>query len=190
MSLFYEKAHRLKALRSYKMTKKELKKLSRADLIEMLIEQSIELNELKAQHSTAASELENRKIAIDNAGSIAEASLKLTDVFLEAEKAAQIYLQNIQLLSERQEALCSERERECDERVAARITETEQKCKEMEAETEQRCASMLEKARSESQSYWDAVSKKLDEYYDSHKNIREMLGIIQEKAESETGDVE
>lgn len=177
------------------MTKRELKKLSRADLIEMLIEQSIELNELKEKHAVAETELQNRTIAIDNAGSIAEASLKLTEVFFEAEKSAQIYLQNIQLLSERQETVCEEREKECQERIDSLISETEKRCNEKEAETnkrckekeeetEQRCNAMVAKAKRESQAYWDAISKRLDDYYSNHQNLREMLGVIAKKTEA------
>jgi predicted HicB family RNase H-like nuclease len=152
------------------MTKKELKKLSRADLIEMLIDQSIELNDIKEKYQKAQGELDNQNIAIDNAGSIAEASLHLTDVFLEAEKAAQIYLQNIQLLSDRQEAICSAREKECLERCAEREKECQAKIEARMKETEQRCNAMLAHAKKVSQNYWEAVSKKLSGHHDSKEN--------------------
>ena len=71
----------------FHMTDKELRKLSRTDLLEMLIEQSTKIRELEAKLSEAEADLKKRDIAIDNAGSIAEASLQLNGVF-EAAQAA------------------------------------------------------------------------------------------------------
>ncbi len=79
------------------MTDKELKKLSRAELLEMLIEQSKEVASLKQQLQEANEKLEDKKIKIENAGSIAEAALQLSGVFEAAQKAADLYLGNIKL---------------------------------------------------------------------------------------------
>lgn len=78
-----------------KKVEKELKKLSRSDLLEMLIEQSKEVERLKAELEQANAELENRRITIENAGSIAEASLKLSGIFEDAQQAADLYLKNV-----------------------------------------------------------------------------------------------
>ena len=43
----------------------------------------------------ANARLEERRIAIEESGSIAEASLKLTKVFEEAQKAADLYVENV-----------------------------------------------------------------------------------------------
>lgn len=78
-----------------KNSEKELKKLSRSDLLEMLIEQSKEVDRLKAELKQANAALENRRIAIENAGSIAEASMKLSGIFEAAQQAADMYLDNV-----------------------------------------------------------------------------------------------
>lgn len=77
------------------MTKKELKKLSRIELLEMLIEQSKRAEELQKQLDAANQQLNDRKIALEEAGSIAEASLKLSGIFEAAQKAADLYLENM-----------------------------------------------------------------------------------------------
>ncbi len=82
------------------MTNKELKKLSRAELLEMLIAQSKEMEVLKKQLKEANEMLEDRRIKIENSGSIAEAALKLNGVFEAAQKAAAQYLENIQRWSD------------------------------------------------------------------------------------------
>ena len=77
------------------MTDKEVRKLSRAELLEMLIDQSAELEACKKKLAAAEADLEDQKIAIDKAGSIAEASLLLNGVFEAAQAAAQQYLENV-----------------------------------------------------------------------------------------------
>lgn len=77
------------------MTDKELKKLKRAELLEMLLEQTKRVEALEHELELKNEELENRKIIIDKAGSIAEASMRLNKVFETAQKAADQYLENV-----------------------------------------------------------------------------------------------
>ncbi len=81
------------------MTEKELKKLNRAELLEIMLAQQTELEKLQAELAEARAELENREIKLRELGSIAEASIGLTDVFTEAQKAADLYLQNVYRVS-------------------------------------------------------------------------------------------
>ena len=60
-----------------------------------MLAQAEEIDDLRAQLAAAKKELENKRIDIQQSGSIAEASLKLTNVFEEAQKAADLYLSNI-----------------------------------------------------------------------------------------------
>lgn len=86
------------------MTDKALRKLSRRELMEMLLEQSREVERLRAELEAAEQKLKNRQLALREAGSIAEASLRLNQVFESAQKAADQYLMNVKrLCSEPQE---------------------------------------------------------------------------------------
>ena len=76
------------------MREKDLRRLSRADLLEMLIDQSKEMQKLQERLEQAESELKKREIAIQNAGSIAEASLMLNGVFEAAQAACREYVEN------------------------------------------------------------------------------------------------
>ena len=82
------------------MTDKELRKLKRTDLLELLIEQSKEVESLKKRIEELEAELADRRLMIQESGSIAEAALKLNGVFEAAEAAAQEYLENIRRISE------------------------------------------------------------------------------------------
>lgn len=81
------------------VTDQELRKLSRRDLLELLISQGRELEALRAELDQAMAALENRKIHLDQAGSIAEAALRLNGVFEAAQAAADQYLENIRRLN-------------------------------------------------------------------------------------------
>ena len=81
------------------MVEKDLKKLRRAELLEIMLDQSYEIDQLRKRVKELEAQLEDRRIKIENAGSIAEASLQLTKVFEEAQKAADLYLENIRNLN-------------------------------------------------------------------------------------------
>lgn len=77
------------------MTAKELKKLKRSELLEILLARTEEVEKLKKELDEANKKLEDRKIQIENAGSIAEAALKINGIFEAAEQAAKDYLLSI-----------------------------------------------------------------------------------------------
>ena len=73
------------------MVEKELKKLSRRELLEILIMQSKRVEKLEAQLAEANRKLEDRRIRLESVGSIAEAALALNNVFEAAQRAAEQY---------------------------------------------------------------------------------------------------
>lgn len=77
------------------MTDRELKRLSRAELLEMLLAQIEENKALKEQLQETRDALEDRQIVIEKAGTMAEAALQLNGVFEAADRAARQYLENI-----------------------------------------------------------------------------------------------
>lgn len=81
------------------MTDKTLRKMSRRELMEMLLAQSKEVERLRAELEQAEQKLRSRQILLREAGSIAEASLRLNEVFESAQKAADQYLLNVKRLS-------------------------------------------------------------------------------------------
>lgn len=77
------------------MDEYDLKKISRKELLELLIEQTERIETLEKELAKANSELQNRKIDIENCGSIAEASLRITGIFNKAQEACDIYKKNV-----------------------------------------------------------------------------------------------
>ena len=74
------------------MTEKELRKLNRYQLLELLIVQINRADKLQKQLERAESKFMSRDIKLTALGSIAEASLQLSGVFEAAQKAADSYL--------------------------------------------------------------------------------------------------
>ena len=82
------------------MTEKELRRLSRRELLEMLITRTIENVRLTEELQQARKELSDREFIQDRAGSMAEAALQLNGVFEAADRAAMEYLENIRRMAE------------------------------------------------------------------------------------------
>ena len=159
------------------MTDKELKRLSRAELLEMLIAQSKRADELQEKLEKAEAELNSRQLKVDEAGSIAEASLRLNGVFEAAQAASTQYLENIRMLKDRQEEICAKREVESKAEADRLLTETKDACEKM-----------LEKAKAESEAYWTEVSVRLKSFYEEHAGLRELLSMSMPKQEQDDAE--
>ena len=82
------------------MTEKELRRLSRRELLEMLITRTMENERLTEELQQARKELSDRTLIQERAGSMAEAALQLNGVFEAADRAAREYLENIRRMAE------------------------------------------------------------------------------------------
>ena len=74
---------------------KDLRKLRRSELLELLVVQSEEIDRLRMELAKAQEQLHSRAVAVRESGSLADAAVKLSGVMQAAEEAAQIYLDNI-----------------------------------------------------------------------------------------------
>lgn len=124
------------------MTPKELRRLSRSDLLEMLLDLSKENEKLRMGNERLSAQLTDRNIAIEESGSLAEAALRLNGIFQAAEAACAQYKENI--LS---------RHSGLEERCQRMEEETLARCKKMEEETREKCDFLLAEAQAKAQSY-------------------------------------
>ena len=179
------------------MTHYETKKLSRKELLQLAAEESAQIRILQEHLEIAENELHKREININEAGSIAEASMKLSNVFEAAQEACRLYTDNIQRLSERQESICAEIEKETKEKAAAYEAEvisrcerlekdtkeacekldmdTKAACEKLEKDTKTSCEKMVETAKAEAKAYWDELSQKLEDFYQAHAGLQAFL---------------
>ena len=77
------------------MTDRELRKMSRLDLLEVLLTQSREIETLKSEIEVLNRKIDDRDIVMSHSGSIAEASLVINNVFEAAQKAADQYVNSV-----------------------------------------------------------------------------------------------
>ena len=142
------------------MTDKELRRLSRSELLEMLIAQTAEKDQLKTRLEQAEAQLLDRRIAIDKAGSLAEAAMSLNGVFQAAEAAAQQYLENIQRISGQQNELyCALKE----------------KAEKETAQMQQEAQAYSQKVHAEADAYWKQVAARAAKLLEDQNSLREMI---------------
>jgi hypothetical protein len=77
------------------MNDKELRKLNRAELLEILVKQSKEIDSLQKQLDEANAKLNDKNLKIEKCGTLAEAALELTNIFEKADEAAKLYLESV-----------------------------------------------------------------------------------------------
>jgi hypothetical protein len=90
------------------MVSKELRKLNRRELIDIIYQMKKNEQQMQEQIAALQAELEEKRLRLSQTGSIAEAALAVTNIFSEAQEAANLYLQEIS-------AMKAETERECQE---------------------------------------------------------------------------
>ena len=87
------------------MTDKEFKRLSRAQLIEIIYQFQIKVDELTLENQSLRAALEDKRLRIEQAGSIAEAALAVNNVMQSAQNAAQQYLDEIRAMHAEADAI-------------------------------------------------------------------------------------
>ncbi|MBO5870273.1 MAG: hypothetical protein J6Q89_05930 [Clostridia bacterium] len=159
------------------MADKELKRLSRSELLEMLISQSEENELLRGQVKDLQNSLNERRIYIEQAGSIAEASLLINKVFESAEAAAQDYINNIKHLSDKQGDILKRNEEENQYLCQQMIEETKEKCKIIENDALKEAERIKSDAQQEASEYWNSIYLKLNSYVSNNSELKHLLSF-------------
>ena len=141
---------------------------------------------LTEENRTLQRQLEDKRIKIEKAGTLAEASLLLNGVVEATQAAATQYLDNLKDLEVRETVRCEEKEAqtkrqarrilenaraECDELVRT----TQEQCTAMEQQTRNACATMTDRARAEIDEHWEQLSDRLESFYSAHEGLKELL---------------
>lgn len=121
------------------MTDKELRKLTRTELLELLLVQSKEIERLNAELEQLQAQMQQREINLVHAGSIAEAALQLNGVFEAVQAAADQYLENIK----------------------RPVADTENHCKQMLEQTQQQCDEILRNTRLRTSQVWEVIRQEI-----------------------------
>lgn len=109
------------------MNSKELKRLNRRELVDIIYQLKKNEQEMQEVIEALEKEVQDKRIRISAAGSIADAAMSMTNVFSSAQKTADIYLDEISKLKEDTEKECAKKIKEAEEKVKEIIADGEKK---------------------------------------------------------------
>jgi len=149
------------------MDEKELRRMGKSEILNLILslenERDSYRNEAKSaklENIALRHELENKKMMLEDAGNIAEASIRITGVFMKAQETADLYLAEVQRYRE-------EKMKEADE---------------MLRRTEAECAKKLAETDRQTEAKWQDFREKADALV---KNNRELFAMINRKNAAE-----
>lgn len=148
------------------MDEKKLNNLSVGELRALLLSQQQEMEQLRSQLLETQSRLTDRHLALEEAGSIAQAALQLSGIFENAQQAADHYLENVESLHTRQEA-----------DYLQRLAEAEQQAQDLLQSTQQQCSDMERAARTKADYYWNALSEKIRQLYRQQPELPQLQDV-------------
>lgn len=109
------------------MINKELKRLSRRELVDIIYQLKKNEQEMQEEIASLKNELQDKRIRISTAGSIADAAMSVTNVFSTAQMTAELYLREISCMREETEKECAQKIEEAEKKVRGILTDGENK---------------------------------------------------------------
>ena len=128
------------------MTDKEFKRLSRAQLIDIIYQFQLKEAELKEEIQRLSQALKDRRLRVSEAGNIAEAALEVNNVMQAAQAAAEQYLEEIRVMRE----------------------ETQENCRQLLEKARQEAEVIIEKAHDGYHAYDAALEAIVQEFGHNH----------------------
>lgn len=151
------------------MADRELRRMHRAELIEIIYALKQSEDQLKAQNAALTAQLQDRQLRLEKAGSIAQAALELNNVFAAAQAAADDYLHSVQANLADTAAAANTLSQARSE--AKRILEQAQAdADSLKAQTRQECSAMVEQAEQEVQQRWQTFDHKANALLDQYRS--------------------
>ncbi len=134
------------------MTDQELRRLSRADLIDIIYTLQQQKEQAEQQLAQAQAQLQDRQLRLANASSIAEAALSLNGVF-DAAQAADQYLQA----------------------VRASAAETQAQKEQILADAERQAKEIVDTAERRAAEHWKRFQLQAGQLIQAHAELQEMF---------------
>ena len=135
------------------MADRELRRMHRAELIEIIYALKQSEDQLKAQNAALTAQLQDRQLRLANAGSIAEAALSLNGVFDAAQAAADQYLQAV--------------------RTSA--AETQAQKEQILADAERQAKEIVDTAERQAAEHWKRFQLQAGQLIQAHAELQEMF---------------
>lgn len=109
------------------MISKELKKLNRRELVDVIYQLKKNEEQLQEQIATLEAQLQDRRINLSAAGSISEAATDITGIFSVAQSTADLYLREISSMKENTQKECEKMIEDARKKVESIIADGQKK---------------------------------------------------------------
>lgn len=160
------------------MTDRELKRLSRIELIDIIYELQTQNEQSAAEVAALQKQLDDRLLRIDECGSIAEAALRVSGVFEAAQSAADqflnsVYAANADMDEKRLETehQCAQLLREAEKKAQQTLDDAEKKAETLVHEAETRADEIIKGANARSEEDWKQFHARADEFIRMHPEL-------------------
>lgn len=153
------------------MTDKELKRLGRAELIDIVYELQLRNEQSQEQIASLQARLDEKLLKIESCGSIAEAAIAVNRVVEAAQAAADQYLESIHAANADMDKKLDDAQRASEELLAA----AEKRADEIIREAEIRGKTITEQAQKKADEHWNEFQRKADELISAHEELRRLV---------------
>ena len=152
------------------MTDKDLRRLSRAELLDILYEQRKRYEDSLAENQALRQQLEDRTLRIASAGSIAEAAIQVNGVFEAAQAAADQYLASVKAATaEMVQKTEAQRQRE------AILQDAKQQADKIVQDAQAQADRLLAEAGAQVDARWAEFQKNADALIHAHDELRSLI---------------
>ncbi len=134
--------------------------LSKNEMMMVMHDQEQEIERLKAKVSELQATIDNYEIKVEEAGTLAEASAQVNNLFEAAQATVETYIENIKKRAEKSEEILANVQKQADGIIG-----------EAEAVAQKRLAA----ADVEIDEKWAVIESRLLVLYESHKGLKELV---------------
>ena len=134
--------------------------LSKNEMIMVMHDQEQEIERLKAKVSELQATIDNYEIKVEEAGTLAEASAQINNLFEAAQATVETYIENMKKRAEKSEEILADVQKQADGIIS-----------EAEAVAQKRLAA----ADAEIDEKWAVIESRLLVLYESHKGLKELV---------------
>ncbi len=134
--------------------------LSKNEMVMVMHDQEQEIERLKAKVSELQATIDNYEIKVEEAGTLAEASAQINNLFEAAQATVETYIENMKKRAEKSEEILADVQKQADGIIS-----------EAEAVAQKRLAA----ADAEIDEKWAVIESRLLVMYESHKGLKELV---------------
>ena len=153
------------------MTDKDLRRLSRAELLDILYEQQKRYEDSLAENQALRQQLEDRTLHIASAGSIAEAAMQVNGVFEAAQAAADQYLASVKAATAEMVQKTDEAQRQRE----ALLQDAQRQADQIVQDAQAQAGQLLAEASEQAEARWAEFRKNADALIHAHDELRMLI---------------